>query len=311
MTRRDTADRPDTTTTATTPPLRAPGQTYGIWAGAFRGSDTVRVSDAAAELDALGWAALWYPGGLRDTFLHADLLLRATRRTVVATGIANIWVNSADESAESFTRLDAAHPKRFLLGLGVSHGPMVERSGLGNYNRPPGRMRGYLDRLDTSPTPVPPRDRIIGALGPRMLALAAERSLGTHPYLVTPEHTAGVRAAVGPGARVMPEQGVVLQTDPDLARSTAREALAMYLGLPNYVDNWLRQGFTHDDVAGGGSDRLIDALVAWGSPETVTARLREHHDAGADHICVQVLGATNGDLPLEDWRILADALDLS
>ncbi|MEU6526155.1 LLM class F420-dependent oxidoreductase [Streptomyces sp. NPDC046924] len=288
-------------------PLRAPERSFGIWAGAFRLDDRALVADAAAALEDMGYAALWYPGGLRRTFETAAVLLGATSRAVVATGIANIWVNPPAESAEAFARLDAAHPGRFLLGLGASHGPMVERSGLGRYERPLAKMRGYLDELDASATPVPPEDRIIGALGPRMLALCAERSLGTHPYLVTPEHTARIRAAVGAGARVMPEQGVVLDSDPASARATAREALAMYLGLPNYVNNWLRLGFTEDDVADGGSDRLVDALIAWGTPERIAARVRAHHDAGADHVCLQILGAPK-ELPLDTARTLAAAL---
>ncbi|MEU2978914.1 TIGR03620 family F420-dependent LLM class oxidoreductase [Streptomyces hirsutus] len=288
-------------------PLRAPGRTVGIWAGAFRLDDRALVADAAAALEDMGYTALWYPGGLRRTFETAAVLLDATSRAVVATGIANIWANASAESAEAFARLDAAHPGRFLLGLGASHGPMVERSGLGRYERPLAKMRGYLDELDASATPVPPEDRIIGALGPRMLALSAERSLGTHPYLVTPEHTARIRSAVGTGARVMPEQGVVLDSDPVSARATAREALAMYLELPNYVNNWLRLGFTEDDVANGGSDRLVDALIAWGTPERITARVRAHHDAGADHVCLQILGAP-GELPLGTARSLAVAL---
>ncbi|GGJ40926.1 LLM class F420-dependent oxidoreductase [Streptomyces brasiliensis] len=288
-------------------PLRGPGRTVGIWAGAFRLGDRALVAHAAAALEEMGYAALWYPGGLRRTFDTATVLLEATSRVVVATGIANIWANPPSESATEFARLDAAHPGRFLLGLGVSHGPMVERSGLGKYEKPLARMNGYLDELDASATPVPPEDRIIGAHGPRMLALCAERSLGTHPYLVTPEHTAEIRAAVGGHARVMPEQGVILDTDPASARATAREALAIYLGLPNYVNNWLRLGFTPDDIAGGGSDRLIDALVAWGTPEQIADRVRAHHDAGADHVCLQVLGAP-GTLPLDAASTLAGAL---
>ncbi|MGW1545864.1 LLM class F420-dependent oxidoreductase [Streptomyces sp. NPDC002346] len=288
-------------------PLRRPGRTVGIWAGAFRLDDRALVADAAAALEDMGYAALWYPGGLRRTFDTATVLLGATSRVVVATGIANIWVNPPEEAATATARLNTAHPGRFLLGLGVSHGPMVERSGLGRYARPLARMTGYLDELDTSVTPVPPEDRIIGALGPKMLALSAERSLGTHPYLVTPEHTKYIRAAVGADARVMPEQGVVLDTDPASARATAREALAMYLELPNYVNNWLRLGFTEDDMAGGGSDRLVDALFARGTPEQIADRVRAHHDAGADHVCLQILGAP-GDLPVDAARTLAEAL---
>lgn len=291
-------------------PLREPGRSFGIWSGSFRIDDHSAVADAAAELDAVGWAALWYPGGMRETFAAARTLLDATERIAVATGIANIWISSPEESAVACGALEQDHPGRFLLGLGVSHEMVVVRANLGDYSKPLSRMRSYLESLDVADPPVAVDDRIIAALGPRMLGLAAERSLGTHPYLVTVEQEASIRATIGLDARVLSEVGVVLESGPAAARSVAREAIAGYLALPNYVNSWKRAGFDDDDVTGGASDRLIDALFAWGTPEQIAARLGEHLDAGADHVCVQVLGAVPGTLPTREWQILGDVLGL-
>ncbi|GAA1518413.1 TIGR03620 family F420-dependent LLM class oxidoreductase [Nocardioides humi] len=287
----------------------APGaRSVGVWAGHFR-LDPAPVADAAAELEQLGYAALWYPGGLRRVFEPAEVLLNATRSLTVATGIASIWVSTAAQAAAAWSGLEERHPGRFVLGLGVSHGPAVERYALGHYDRPLQRMRGYLDELDAAGAP-PAGARVLGALGPRMLQLAEERTLGSHPYLVTPDQTGVLRWQLGPDARLLPEQGVVLETDPARARELARAALAPYLALPNYVNSWLRAGFTDADVSDDGSDRLVDALVAWGEPEQIAARVRAHHDAGADHVCVQVLGADPQVPPLAQWRRVAAALEL-
>ena len=207
----------------------------------------------------------------------------------------------------------AAHGPRLLCGIGISHRPLIDHvNEPGTYAKPIATMSTYLDGLDAAPTPLAPADRVIAALGPKMLELARTRTAGTHPYLVTPELTAAARAGVGPDGLVASEQGVVLDTDPTTARATARLHLKTYLGLPNYSNNWKRQGFTDDDLADGGSDRLIDALFAWGDETTVAARVRAHHDAGADHVCVQVLTgaghtATAADL-LESWQRVASAL---
>ena len=284
---------------------------FGIWAGSFRLPDAGLVGAAVAELDELGYGVLWYPGGTARTFEVADSLLRGTRRSLVATGIASIWVNQPGDAAEQTTRLNSRYGNRFLLGLGVSHQPMVERLRPGAWRPPLEQMTRYLDELDGIQPTVPRQARLLAALGPRMLALAGSRTAGTHPYLVTPDQTAAIRASIGPDALVAVEQGVVLDADRTRGRSTAREALAMYLGLPNYVNNWKRAGFTADDVAGGGSDRLVDALVARGPAEHVVSRLREHLDAGADHVCLQVLGSPAMDMPLRAWRELAAALDLN
>ena len=289
---------------------RLPGP-VGVWAGSFRLKDTGLVSDAAAELDELGYGVLWFPGGTSRTFDVAATLLRGTRRSMVATGIANIWVNQPAEAARETSELNARYGNRFLLGLGVSHQPMVERFRPGAWRSPLDAMTQYLDELDRCRPVVPEQSRLLAALGPKMLELASSRSAGTHPYLVTPDQTAVIRDRIGPGALVAVEQGVVLDSDAARGRSTARTALEMYLALPNYVSNWKRAGFTDNDVDNGGSDRLVDALIARGSPEQVVSRLREHLHAGADHVCLQVLTPSAATLPRAAWRELASALELS
>ena len=289
-----------------TAPVRRPGR-FGVWSGAFRNSDTGLVRDMAAELDELGYGVLWFPGGVSRTFSVAATLLDGTRQAMVATGIANIWVNEPAEASQRTTELNVRYDGRFLLGLGVSHQPMVDRLRPAAWRPPLGAMTDYLDELDRLRPAVPPASRLLAALGPKMIELARSRTAGTHPYLVTPDQTAVIRGRIGPTALVAVEQGVVLDPDPSRARATAREALAMYLGLPNYVNSWKRAGFTDDDLVGGGSDRLIDALVAHGSLDDVAARLREHLAAGADHVCLQVL-AEPGAAPRQAWRDLAPAL---
>ena len=194
------------------------------------------------------------------------------------------------------------------MGIGVSHAPLIDLAEAGRYTKPLGAMRTFLDGLDAAPIPVAADDRVLAALGPKMLDLAGARTAGTHPYLVTPEHTAVAREALGPDKLVAPEQAVVLESDPDAARTIARSHLAGYLGLPNYTNNWKRFGFTDDDIADGGSDRLVDAFVAWGGEDVIVDRVRAHRDAGADHVCVQVLTANLWELPLSGWRTLAPAL---
>jgi probable F420-dependent oxidoreductase len=279
----------------------------GVWSGALRDEQRAPVLEAAAELEELGYGTLWFPAreheGLAD---HILSILGRTRRVVVATGIVNIWTHPAPEIAAEHHAITQAHPGRFLLGVGVSHQHVVEPSGL-TYERPFQKMVGYLDELDSAPTPVPIDERILAALGPRMLALARDRSWGTHPYFVPPEHTRIARQAIGPDKIVAPEQMVVLESDPARARSIARATMKRYLRAPNYTNNLLRLGFSADDFANGGSDRLVDAIVAWGSADHVMERIREHHDAGADHVCIQVLTETPQDLSaaMVGWRQLA------
>jgi probable F420-dependent oxidoreductase len=213
---------------------------------------------------------------------------------------------SSLQAAEQHNELSAAHPGRFLLGLGVSHGPFVGEA----YRKPVVAMIRYLDTLDGADPPVPPGQRILAALGPRMLRLALDRSAGAHPYLGTPEHTAWAREQLGPAALLAPELGVVLDTDPGRARSIARHHLAQYLALPNYLNNWRRLGFDDSDLMNGGSDRLVDALIAWGDEHAVVARIQAHQRAGADHLCVQVLSeeGDRGGPPRLQWRRLAEAI---
>lgn len=284
----------------------------GIWSTGLRAStesDPGPIPEAAAELEELGYTAIWIPGGAgnRD-FPDAEVVLGATTRIVHATGILNIWMHDATDVAASHAAVTAAFPDRFLLGLGVSHAPLVDAKSAGRYKKPYAAMVDFLDRLDAAPTPVPVTERALAALGPRMLRLSAERGLGAHPYLVTPEHTAIARETLGAGPLLAPELKVVLETDPDLARAIARDHLKYYLALPNYVSNLLRLGYTEDDVAGEGSDALIDRVFAWGDEAAVLERLKEHQDAGADHVCLQVITGDNPVLPREQWRRIAAAL---
>jgi probable F420-dependent oxidoreductase len=268
------------------------------------GGEAARV---AGELEALGIPALWLGGASPDLELVSHLL-RAGHRLVVATGIVSVWAESAAKLAANVARVATQHPDRFVLGLGVSHGPLVEGSGM-RYLRPYEKMVAYLDELDAATPPVPKERRVLAALGPRMLRLAAERAAGAHPYLVTPEHTRRAREILGPGPLLAPEQKVVLETDPRRAREIGRAVVARYLQLPNYTNNLRWLGFTDEDLAGEGSDALVEALVAWGTPEDIEARVREHHAAGADHVAVQVLSNPDAaGLPHEQWRLLAPVL---
>jgi probable F420-dependent oxidoreductase len=275
----------------------------GIWSAGLRATGDPQVADAAAELEELGYSTLWIPAGrAMRGFEVAQTLLGATRGITVATGITSIWETTTQQSDAGVAELDRLAPGRFLLGLGVSHAPLVDKSEPHRYQRPLAAMQEYLAGLRA----VPPARRIIAALGPKMLQLAVAESLGTHPYLITPSMTAALREQA-PHAVIAPEHAVVLESDPDRARSIARDYLRMYLALPNYVNNWLRAGYESADVESGASDRLVDDLVAWGSLGAVAARIGEHYAAGADHVCLQVLG-TGDRLPLAQWRELAAAL---
>lgn len=281
----------------------------GIWSSQLR---DVRegVREAAAELEELGYGTLWIPNG-PAMFERARELLEATRRVVVATGIASIWTHPPAAAAAAHRELTGAHPGRFLLGLGVSHEQVVDKAQLGPYSRPLERMREYLDALDSMPNPVPREDRVLAALGPRMLALARDRSAGAHPYLVTAEHSTSARTVLGPERVLAPEQAVLLETDAIRARAIGRQYLAPYLELPNYTNNFLRLGFTARDLADGGSDRLVDGLVAWGTTETIRNRIAEHLQAGADHVSINVVTKDPAVLPRDKWRTLAAALRLA
>jgi probable F420-dependent oxidoreductase len=250
---------------------------------------------------------LWFPDVGGEVFGVVERLMAATKAATIATGILNLWMHSAQETAEAHARLTAAHGDRFLLGIGVSHAALIDAREAGRYNRPLAAMASFLDGLDTAPTPVAPSKRVLAALGPKMLELARTRTAGAHPYNVTPEHTALAREAIGPSGLVVPEQAVALTTDADLARTLGRDHLAHYLVLPNYTNNLRRLGFDDADFAAGGSDRLIDALVGWGNESAIESRVRQHRDAGANHVCIQVL-SPDGLFPRRDWRELAPAL---
>ena len=281
----------------------------GIWSSALRHGDPAEIAVAATELESLGYSSLWIPDVGGDVFGAVRNLLGATSTTTVATGILNLWMHTAEETAEQHAALTAEHGRRFLVGIGVSHAPLIDRTiEAGAYQQPLAQTRAFLDALDAAPIPLAAEDRALAALGPRMLALAAARTAGVHPYLVTPEHTSVARQAVGPDALVATEQGVVMDSDPERARATARANLVRYFALSNYTNNWKRLGFTDDDIADGGSDRLIDALVVWGDEATIAKRIQEHRDAGANHVCIQVLTDSPRSLPLEQWRALAPAL---
>jgi probable F420-dependent oxidoreductase len=280
----------------------------GIWSAGLRYGDPQKSTDAAAELEALGYTALWVPDVGGDLFGAVERLLGATSTATVATGILNLWMHTAEETAGNHARLVGAHGNRFLVGIGVSHQVLIDTvTEPGRYAKPLSAMVAYLDGLDAADTPLGPSSRVLAALGPKMLELARQRAAGVHPYNVTPEHTHQAREAVGPSALVLPELAVVLSTNADAARTLARQHLATYLDLPNYTNNLRRLGFTEDDLAPPGSDRLVDALVAWGDETAVAAGVQAHRDAGADHVCIQVL-SEEGEFPLDAWRRLAPAV---
>ncbi len=282
----------------------------GVWSGELRRhADLGEVAEAAAVLEELGYSALFLPGGAGGDILErSEHLLGATGRVPVAPGILNVWMHDGAEVAAEWARIDAAHGQRFELGLGIGHAPSVNAVEPGLYRKPYSKMRSYLDELDEASPPVPPERRFLAALGPRMLELSRDRSAGAHPYFVPVEHTSYAREVLGPGVLLAPEQAVLLETDRARARERARGHLERYLQLPNYTNNLLRHGFTEDDLQYGGSERLVDGIVAWGDESAIADRVRAHHDAGADHVCIQVIGVEPGTLPLEDWRRLAPAL---
>jgi probable F420-dependent oxidoreductase len=281
----------------------------GIWSAMLRYGDPTEVAELAAEMEGLGYSALWIPDVGGDVWTPLTSLLAATRSVTIATGILNIWMHTPEEAAAQHAALTSRHGPRFLCGIGVSHRPLIDGvNEPGTYQKPVEKVASFLDGLDAAVPPLSKGGRCIAALGPKMLELAATRTSGTHPYLVTPEHTAAARAAVGPDALVASEQAVVLDTNPETARATARTHLEIYLGLPNYTNNWKRIGFTDEDLADGGSDRLVDALVAWGDEDAIVARVRAHRDAGASHVCIQALEPDPRTMPAGQWRALAPAL---
>jgi probable F420-dependent oxidoreductase len=265
-------------------------------------------AEFAARAESLGYSALWLPEATgRDPFAHISYLAEHTTTLLFATGIANIFHRHPGMMLQAANTVAEQTGGRFVLGLGVSHAPIVAGLRQLDYSKPLAKMREYLDTMDKSPyrgpKPAEPVTRLIAALGPKMLELSRDQADGAHPYWTTPEHTAEARAILGAGKLLCVEQKVVVSTDADAAREAGRAALGVYADLPNYRNNWRRLGFTEDDVTSR-SDRLIDALVAWGSADKVQARLQAHRDAGADHVCIQPL-STSGPGQL-DWNALEE-----
>jgi probable F420-dependent oxidoreductase len=288
---------------------------FGIWTFTLDPQPAARAGELAALIESLGYGAIWLPEAVgRDALVSSALLLSATERISVATGIASIYARDAVAMTAGHRALSEWFPGRFVLGLGVSHAPFVEGMRGHEYRPPLAAMRTYLDAMDAAPymaaAPTVPPERVLAALGPKMLGLAAARAQGAHPYNVTPEHTARARAILGAGPVLAPDQKVILETDPTTARAVARESLGPYMGLPNYLNNFRRLGFDDDDFAAGGSDRLLDALFAWGTIDEIVARLQAHLDAGADHVAINVQGAARGEAPVAAWREVAGALGL-
>ena len=298
-----------TSAASTTPPTDLPAiGPVGIWTGVLNSVPPAEGVEIAAELERFGYGALWLSDGLiRDPYILASLVLAGTSRLVFATGIANIRVRSAVATAAAVATLNNAFPRRFLSGLGVSHAELVEPLLGVPYDRPLAIMAEYLSRMDAAAAAgaAPVRPRILAALGPKMLEHARDLADGAHPYLTTPAHTAFARGVLGPGKLLAPEQAVVLSTDRETVLARARQHLTIYLRLPNYVNNWRRLGFDEADFADGGSDRLVDALVTGGDGAAIRQRVDEHLSAGADHVCLQVLGPDPRVPPMADWRALA------
>lgn len=250
---------------------------YGVWTfGAPK-------PEQAVEIEKLGYGAVWIGGSPAGNLEYVEPILERTETLQVATGIINVWTASADEVADAYHRVEDAYPGRFLLGIGIGHPEHTEE-----YRKPYDVLVEYLDALDAKK--VPTSRRVIAALGPKVLKLSAQRSAGAHPYLTTPQHTGEARNLLGPTVFIAPEHKVVLARDAEASREIGRQTVDFYLNLSNYLNNWKRLGFTEDDVAKPGSDRLIDALVAHGTPDSIAARLNEHLEAGADHVAIQVLG---------------------
>jgi len=284
----------------------------GIWYGSIDALPTPEARRAAQLVEELGFGALWVAEAVgRDPFVSSAVLLSATTNLKLATGIANIYARDPMTMVAGQKTLAEAFPGRFLLGIGVSHGHLVAGVRKHDWSKPYSHMVEYLDRMDTAlfmaKGPDDDGGRLLAALGPKMLQLSATRANGSHPYFTTPEHTAIARETMGPDALLAPEQMVVLSTDADEARRIARAGMKVYLRLPNYWNNLVRLGFTDADREDGGSDRLVDAIVAWGTEEQIAERVAQHHAAGADHVCVQVLqdGAA---MPEQQWRRLASVL---
>jgi probable F420-dependent oxidoreductase len=275
----------------------------GVWSSAMRMVDPPVISDTAAAIEDMGYGTLWIPGGVGgDVLDRCGAALGATSSLRVATAILNIWRHDPAEVAAATADLQEENGGRFVLGLGVSHQPLIGES----YVAPLKKMNDFLDQLDAAGQPA--SDRVVAALRQRMLELSRDRAAGSHPYFVPPEHSAAARAVLGSGPVLAPEQTVVLETDPSTAREVARKFCDGYLQLPNYSNNLRALGYSDEDLQPPGSDRLVDAIVAWGDEGAIATRVRAHLDAGADHVCIQVLAGDYSTVPMEAWRTLAPAL---
>lgn len=275
--------------------LRARLGPVGVWLGSLRPAPVDQERQAARRIEELGYGSLWTGEviGGKEAFAHQSLLLAATERIVTGTGIANVWARHPAAMQGGAATLGAAYPGRFILGIGISHAPLVDRSGQ-TYRKPLAHMTEYLDGMDVAAADAPstevPVPRLLAALRPQMLALARDRADGAHPYFVPPSHTPAARGVLGPGKLLVPEQAVVVSGDAHEARAIARGHMKGYLQLPNYVNNLKYLGYSDEDVSGAGTDRLVDAIVAWGAPDDIAKRVQEHLDGGADHVLLQPLG---------------------
>ncbi|MEE8407727.1 MAG: TIGR03620 family F420-dependent LLM class oxidoreductase [Acidimicrobiia bacterium] len=287
----------------------------GLWTFLLDEHPTSRVRELAQEIEEMGWPTLWRPESTgRDVLVSSSVLLDTTTRLVVASGIAQIYARHPVTAAAAQKTLFEAHQGRFLLGLGVAHAPSVEGIRKLEYRTPYTDMVAYLKAMKEAPynavEPATKPPTVLAALGPRMLKLSAEAADGAHPYFTPPEHTATARDILGQGPLLAPEQMVVIDSNRERARSVARTNMARYLKLPNYTNNLLRCGFTQTDIDDM-TDRLVDGIVACGDIDVTVERVQQHLDAGADHVCIQVLVAENDlDITIDHWRLLADAFNL-
>ena len=284
----------------------------GLWTFQLDVQPMREAQKFAAQIEELGFPTVWVPEAVgREPFASTALLLSATEKLILATGIASLHARSPMTMQAGWKTITEAFPDRFLLGIGVSHQPAVEGFHGGSYDKPYSTMVKYLDAMDRglyfAAQPSAPPARALAALGPKMLKLAAERTMGAHPYFVPVEHTPIARAAMGPDALLAPEQAVVFSRDASEARAIARGFMKTYLGLPNYTNNLKRLGWTDEDIAGP-SDALVDAIVAWGSLDDIQARIKAHLDGGADHVCVQVLSPDPTKVTMDEFRQLASLI---
>lgn len=279
----------------------------GVWSPQMRFGDPGLIAESAQDLEELGYSAIWIPDVGGDVLGSVELLLGAGSGIGVATGILNVWMQDPVEVARRRASWSVAWQRRFVLGLGVSHAPLIDHGHPGRYTKPYSKMVGFLDALDGAEPPFPIQARLLAALRPRMLGLARDRASGAHPYFVPPEHVDRAREILGPDATIAVELAVVLDRHPSSARETARRHTSIYTNLPNYTNNLRNFGFGDEDFADNGSDKLVDAIVAWGDDDAIVRRVAIMREAGADHVCIQVI-RPDDELPRADWRHLAPAL---